>query len=85
MINTVIARSGDIAAARVLLLRAAEARDPKAVLALAETFDPIILERVRAYGVFPDVPSARRWYEKAKEFGSEEAPTRLEMLARRGM
>jgi hypothetical protein len=77
--------SGDIAAARVLLLRAAEARDPKAALALAATFDPIILERARAYGVVPDVSSARRWYEKAKEFGSEEAPRRLEMLARRGM
>jgi hypothetical protein len=76
---------GDIAAARVLLLRAAEARDPKAALALAATFDPIILERVRAYGAVPDVSSARRWYEKAKEFGSEEAPRRLEMLARREM
>jgi hypothetical protein len=77
--------SGDIAAARVLLLRAAEARDPRAALALAATFDPISLERIPAYGVVPDAPSARRWYEKAKEFGSEEAPRRLEMLARRGM
>jgi TPR repeat protein len=77
--------SGDIAAARVLLLRAAEARDPKAALALAATFDPIILQRIGAYGVVPDVPSARRWYEQAKEFGSEEASRRLEMLARRHM
>jgi TPR repeat protein len=77
--------SGDIAAARVLLLRAAEARDPKAALALAATFDPIILQRTGAYGVVPDVPSAQHWYEKAKEFGSEEASRRLEMLARRQM
>jgi hypothetical protein len=77
--------SGDIAAARVLLLRAAEARDPKAALALAATFDPIILQRIGAYGVVPDVPSARRWYEQAKEFGSEEASRRLEMLAQRQM
>jgi TPR repeat protein len=77
--------SGDIAAARVLLLRAAEARDPKAALALAATFDPIILQRTGAYGVVPDVPSARSWYEKAREFGSEEASRRLEMLARRQM
>jgi hypothetical protein len=77
--------SGDIAAARVLLLRAAEARDPKAALALAATFDPIILQRIGAYGVVPEVPSARHWYEKAKEFGSEEASQRLEMLARRQM
>jgi TPR repeat protein len=80
-----LAASGDIAAARVVLLRAAEARDPKAALALAATFDPINLERFRAYGVVPDVALARRWYEKAKEFGSEEAPQRLEMLARREM
>jgi hypothetical protein len=80
-----LAASGDIAAARVVLLRAAEARDPKAALALAATFDPTILERFRAYGVVPDVALARRWYEKAKEFGSEEAPQRLEMLARREM
>ena len=77
--------SGDIAAARVLLLRAAEVRDPNAALALASSFDPILLERLGAYGVVPDVSSARRWYEKAKEFGSEEASSRLEMLARRGM
>jgi TPR repeat protein len=76
---------GDIAAARVVLLRAAEARDAKAALALAATFDPIMLKQIGAYGVVPDVSSARRWYEKAKEFGSEEAPTRLEMLARREM
>ena len=40
--------SGDIAAARVLLLRAAEVRDPKAALALASTFDPILLERIKS-------------------------------------
>jgi TPR repeat protein len=77
--------SGDFAAARMLLLRAAEVRDPKAALLLAATFDPIILQRTGAYGVVPDVPSAQHWYEKAKEFGSEEASRRLEMLARRQM
>jgi TRAP-type uncharacterized transport system substrate-binding protein len=80
-----LARSGDIAAARVLLLRAAEARDPIAALTLAATFDPIILERVRASGVVPDVASALRWYEKAEEFGSKEAPLRLVALRRREM
>jgi hypothetical protein len=77
--------SGDIAAARVLLLRAAEARDPKAALALAATFHPIMLEKIGAHGVVPDISLARRWYEKAKEFGSDEAPRRLEILALRGM
>jgi hypothetical protein len=58
--------SGDIAAARVLLLRAAEARDPKAALALAATFDPIMLQRIGAYGVVPEVPSALHWYERRR-------------------
>jgi TPR repeat protein len=77
--------SGDIAAARVLLLRAAEAGDPKAAVALAATFDPIMLKKSGVYGVVADISAARSWYEKAKEFGSEEAPRRLEMLAGREM
>ena len=73
--------TGDIAAARAVLLRAAEAQDPKAALALAATFDPIVLQKIGVYGiVVADISSARSWYEKAKEFGSEEAPRRLEML-----
>ena len=73
--------TGDVVAARVVLLRAAEARDPKAALALAGTFDPIVLHKIGVYGIVAaDISSARSWYEKAKEFGSEEAPRRLEML-----
>jgi hypothetical protein len=75
--------TGDVTAARVVLLRAAEARDPRAALALATTFDPIMLKKLGVYGVAGDISSARSWYEKAKEFGSEEAPRRLEMLASR--
>jgi TPR repeat protein len=33
------------------------------------------------YGFAPDVTLARAWYERAQEFGSAEAPRRLEMLA----
>jgi hypothetical protein len=75
--------TGDLTAARVVLLRAAEARDPRAALALATTFDPIMLKKLGVYGVAGDTSSARSWYEKATEFGSEEAPRRLEMLASR--
>jgi TPR repeat protein len=86
-IATLIKRSedfiaaGDLAAARVLLRRAAEARDAGAALALAATYDPIVLERLKVYGFSADVDTARAWYEKAKEFGSAEAPRRLELLA----
>ena len=74
---------GDLASARVVLRRAAEAREPRAALALAGTYDPIVLEKLAVYGLRADISSARSWYEKAKEFGSEEAPRRLEMLAGR--
>jgi hypothetical protein len=73
--------AGDLAAARVVLRRAAEARDAKAALALAATYDPLVLERLKVYGFSADIDMARVWYEKAREFGSAEAPQRLELLA----
>jgi hypothetical protein len=73
--------AGDLAAARIVLRRAAEAGDAGAALALAATYDPIVLTELKAYGFAADVEMARLWYQKAKEFGSAEAPRRLEMLA----
>jgi hypothetical protein len=73
--------SGDFAAARLVLRRAADAGDAHAAMTLAETYDPVILEKLGVHGFVPDVAMARGWYEKAKKFGSAEAPQRLEMLA----
>jgi hypothetical protein len=73
--------TGDLAAARVVLQRAAEARDAGAALALAATYDPLVLAQLKVYGFSADVAMARLWYEKAREFGSLEAPRRLELLA----
>ena len=73
--------TGDISSARLLLRRAAEAQDARAALALAASYDPIELKRLGVYGSTPDVVAARDWYEKAKQFGSREAPRRLELLA----
>jgi hypothetical protein len=73
--------SGDFAAARLVLRRAAEAGDAHAAMTLAETYDPVILEKLGVHGFVPDVAMARGWYEKAKKFGSAEAPQRLEVLA----
>lgn len=73
--------TGDIASARLLLRRAAEARDARAALALAASYDPIALKRLGVYGAKADVTVARDWYEKAKIYGSREAPQRLELLA----
>jgi hypothetical protein len=75
--------SGDVAAARLALRRAADAGDPRAAMALGETYDPALLEKLSVHGIAPDVAMARSWYERAKKFGSAEAPQRLEMLASR--
>jgi hypothetical protein len=74
---------GDFAAARLILQRAAEAGDPRASLSLAATYDPIVLERLGVRGISADIAMARTWYEKAKDFGSDEASRLLERLASR--
>jgi len=61
--------------------RAAEARDPRAALALGATYDPILLARMGARGITPDVAMAREWYTRAREYGSFEAAGRLQALA----
>ena len=73
--------SGDVAAARLVLRRAADARDAGAAMALAGTYDPANLAKLGVHGIVPDLAMARSWYEKARTFGSAEAPQRLEMLA----
>lgn len=77
-----LAASGDIAAARLTLRPAAEGRNAQAALALGATYDPVVLRSLGIFGVTPDVAMARSWYEKAKEYGSAEAPRRLEVLAK---
>jgi hypothetical protein len=72
---------GDVSAARLVLERAAEARDARAALALGSTYDPNVLRRMGAVGVQPDPERARSWYERAAEFGSGEANQRLTALA----
>lgn len=79
--GTELLNQGDIASARLLLQHAAEARDARAALALAASYDPNELKRLGVYGAEPDIAQAREWYEKARQFGSREAPRRLELLA----
>jgi hypothetical protein len=74
---------GDVAAARVVFRRAATAGDAAAALAMGTTYDPLVLKRIGAVGVTPDADLARTWYERARDFGSTEAPRRIDMLANR--
>jgi hypothetical protein len=75
--------SGDLVAARLVYQRAAEAGNAAAALALGATFDPVVLAKIGVRGMGADVEKARSWYQKAEEFGSPDAPRRLEMLANR--
>ena len=80
--NDLIA-SGDLAAARLVLRRVAEAGDAGGAFALARTYDPMTLEKLQVHGLSPDLAKARHWYEKAKDLGSRDALRSLEMLASR--
>jgi hypothetical protein len=71
---------GDIASARLVLGRAVTARDARAALSLAETYDPVVLKRLNVLGFRPDPAQARTWYEKAAGYGSAEASRRLDAL-----
>jgi TPR repeat protein len=72
--------SGDVAAARVLLRRAAERDDPQAALALGGTYDPVVLKKLGIISFHSDPAQARAWYRKAAALGSADASLRLEQL-----
>jgi hypothetical protein len=72
---------GDIAAARLMLRRAALAGSPDAALALGGTYDPEVLREIGAIGFAAIPPLANEWYQKALELGAGEAARRLERLA----
>jgi hypothetical protein len=76
-----LARSGDLAAARLLLQRAAEAHNARAAFVLAATYDPIIIEKIATASPMADVEMARVWYQRAQDWGSAEASKQLEALA----
>ena len=74
--------AGDFAGARGVLERAAEAGDAASALAMAATYDPAVLARFKVKGLVPDNAKAAQWYERARDLGSQEAPLRLNALAR---
>jgi hypothetical protein len=71
---------GDIAAARLLLERAANAQDASAAFLLARTYDPAVLGVRDTRSITPDPVMARDWYRKAASFGSADAQQRLTQL-----
>jgi TPR repeat protein len=71
---------GDIAAARLLLERAADAKEASAALLLAQTYDPAVLGTPDMRSITLDPAMARDWYRKAAQFGSPEAQQRLAQI-----
>jgi hypothetical protein len=71
---------GDIASARLLLERAADAREASAALMLAQTYDPAVLGTPDMRSITPDPAMARDWYQKAAQLGSLDARQRLAQM-----
>lgn len=62
--------SGNINLARQLCLGAAERGLGEAAFALAQTYDPNELAKLKdVIGIQPDVVLAHKWYEKAAQLG----------------
>ncbi|MEY3552352.1 MAG: hypothetical protein RL735_700 [Pseudomonadota bacterium] len=70
-------RAGDIASARLVLEHAMRAGDATAIYALAETYDPRVLVRLRVQGMRGEPDKARELYRRALDSGIEEARARL--------
>jgi hypothetical protein len=62
--------AGDIASARLLFERAAEAKDGRAALRLAVTYDAAFLERAGIHSLLSDPGQAAFWYRRARELGA---------------
>jgi TPR repeat protein len=75
--------AGDVATARTVLRRAADAGDANAAMALGATYDPNVLARLGVVGVSAEVEKVRSWYQKAETLGSPDARRRLDLLANR--
>ncbi|HMI16780.1 MAG TPA: hypothetical protein VK526_10540 [Bradyrhizobium sp.] len=71
---------GDIAPARLLLKRAADAQEASAALLLAQTYDPAVLGKQDMRSIAPDPALAREWYQKAARYGSVDAQQRLSQM-----
>jgi TPR repeat protein len=74
-------KNGDFASARLLLRRAADGGSADAAMALATTFDPVVLARLGAIGATADITKAREWYQRAIDLGSTAASQQLAKLA----
>jgi hypothetical protein len=72
--------TGDVASARVLFERAADAGEAQAALRLAQTFDPVYLDDPHLRGLYGDPDAAAFWYRHARDLGATGVAPRLKKL-----
>jgi TPR repeat protein len=73
----------DIASARLLYERAADAGNGRAALRMGESFDPAFLGRIGVYRNIGDRLRALSWYRRARDLGDTQAAQLLENLESR--
>jgi hypothetical protein len=71
---------GDVASARRLYERAADAGEAKAAMKLGETFDPVFLDHSHLRGLHGDPGTAVFWYRRARDLGDTGVASRLDRL-----
>jgi TPR repeat protein len=76
-------QQGDVSAARLFFERAAAQGHTGAMRALAGTFDPIELQRLRVLGAPGDPHRAIEWYRRAAEAGDGDSLGRITRLSDR--
>lgn len=72
--------SGDVASARLVYEYAAGRGSVDAMFALAQTYDPAVLDTWNVVGIRPDIKVALEWYGKAARLGHDAADARADEL-----
>jgi hypothetical protein len=75
-----LSSTGDVASARLLYERAADAGVARAAVRLGETFDPSYLDSSHLRGLHGDPGTAVFWYRRARDLGDTGVASRLERL-----
>jgi hypothetical protein len=63
-------RNGNVISARALFEELAVRGSARAAFAVAQIYDPVVLQQIGAVGISGDVEKAKSWYRKAAELGS---------------
>jgi len=74
---------GDVDAARKFFERAADLGLSQGAMALATSYDPNELAKLKVVGLQANAATARKWYDRAAELGAAEAGERLHRLGAR--